>query len=238
MNPDAVSVTSDNDYLKISLDGNATISTVVGGDPDASPLAFESGSGTITHNLGTVPLVRAYADVAKNGVWHDSDQDDTADTWLTTSSTTTLTKLIINDVFDPRTDIPVFYRIYNLGSEAITSDERVDKIFYKEPGVAGSVIAGSTISPASTTITYSHGQGEVVNWTLQFSEDNITWYNGGQRIVGTPDTGSGPPGGPYARYFYTAAYGYCSSTTFTIVLRNAYTTAKTIYYRYALDYRA
>ncbi len=234
------SVTSDKDYLKIFDDGPITVSTVGGGDADADLLAVESGSETITHNIEDVPMVRAFYDPEDNGMWYDSpaDGDNFATCWLTLSSTTTTTKLIINSL-DPQTDIPVFYRIYDLGDRSFTSDDRIDKIFRKDDDLSDTVdAAADSASPETTTITIPHGQGEVVNWTLQFSEDGSTWSNGGSRLNGAPDTTSGPPGGPYSFNFYTIAYGKCDDTNFYIVLRSNYDSEKTIFLRYALDYRA
>src|SRR5688572_24856645 len=130
------SVTSDNDYLKIHDDDEITIDTVGGGDADADLIATHSGSATITHNLGIVPMVRLFFDPQKDGVWHDSAADGANIPWLTRSVTTTTMKPIINSL-GAETDIPVFYRMYDLGDESVTSDERIDKIFAKEDDRTG-----------------------------------------------------------------------------------------------------
>lgn len=230
------SADSDRDYLKVYLDDTVNISTVGGGDPDMDFIASEAGSVTITHNLGSLPIVRVFYDPEKNGVWYDSPADSLNEPWVTLSVTTTTVKIIVNS-FVPETNIPVYYRIYATSSESVSSDDRMDKIF-KQESLNGTVAASAFVTAFNdTTLTLPHGQSEVPCWTLQFSEDGDTWRNGGSRIQGPPDIAGGPPGGPY-NYYATTAFGYADSTNFYIRLRSNYATAKTTYVRYALDFRS
>lgn len=243
--PNELSLTSDKDYLYIFQDGAITISanatpdadSTFPADPDAPSLA---GFTTINHGLGTVPLVRAFWDPAKNGVWYaNKDLNNTGlpDPWLKIISTTSVVKLIMNTNGAAKTNIPVFYRIYDFLNVAVNSDSKVDKIFkkdYQNGNVAASP-GSSTIN--TTTLTLPHGAGEVPIWSLEFSEDQTNWYSEGRQIVGPFDTGSGPPGGPYARYYFTSASGYADSSNFFVRLQSNYGSVKTVYVRYALDYR-
>ncbi len=235
------SLTSDRDYLKIWQDSYITLNA--NGTPDAdstfpadpsAPFGFAS-STTITHNLGYVPLVRAFWDPDKNGRWY-GEKSSFKDPWLKVIATTTTVKLIMNTDGAAKTDIPVFYRIYDLGNQAVDSDSRIDKIFAKAvtSGVVGS--SGSSFTVTEATVTIPHTAGERPLYTVQFSEDQINWYAAGTQIVGPFDTGSGPPGGPYARYYFTSCYCYTDGNNLYVVLQNNYASSKTIYIRYELDY--
>lgn len=241
------SADSDKDYLKIFNDGQVTISA--NGSPDADstfpadpnePFGY-SGSQTISHGLGVVPLVRAFINSNKDGRWYGSFRDEDAaqlDPWLNFIVTTSQLKLIVNtNSGSHENNIPVFYRIYDLGEKALDSSERIDKIFKKDNGSA-SVGAFSFPTPGVTRVTRAHNAGVAPLYTLQFSEDGSTWYNEGESIIGPPDTSSGPPGGPYSRYYRTRAYGSVDNNNMYISLVNDYETTKTIYYRYTLDYRS
>ncbi len=239
------SLTSDRDYLEILTDGDVTIST---GDSDSDAefpnTAFAGavyGVYTVMHNLGSIPLVRAFYDPDKDGTLYNTRRVDdigTIEPWLTTVSTTTTTKLIINSG-SSGTAIPVYYRLYRFGDKSVTSDERIDKIFAVEPSVSVDLgAAASSSASESTILTIPHGQGEAVLNTLRFSEDNSEWHSAGSAIFGGFDTASGPPGGPYARIFYTTAMGYSDATNFYIEFRHNHPTPKTIYASYALDYKA
>lgn len=247
------SVTSDKDYLKIHDDGLILVDAngVPGADASFPYEAFAatwSGFENVNHGLGTVPLVRAFWDPGKNGRWWASHAFpdfslglfpyQEVDPFLLLIANTTNLKLIMGTNIAPVTDIPVFYRIYDLGAKSIDSDSRIDKIFFKEPGGSLTVgAAASSFDPVFFVKPIAHTGGEAPIWTLQFSEDNVNWYNENSKIVGPPDTGSGPPGGPYSRYYYTTAYAYATATDFVIIGENNYGVARNIYYRYTLDYR-
>lgn len=248
-----LSLTSDRDYLKIHDDGQLLISTSGAAESDATfPVdafaATLSGSQTINHGLGTAPLVRTFWDPNKNGQWwaaHAFPDPSLGlfpffevDPFLIPIITSQDLKLIIGTNGSAVTDIPVFYRIYDLGNVAITSDSRIDKIFAKEPGqTATAPAAPDSFDPTFKVITIPHPAGEAPIWTFQFSEDGSNWYNENGKIIGPPDTGSGPPGGPYSVYYYTRAFCYADSRNFYIILENNYASDKTIHYRYTLDYR-
>lgn len=244
--PSQQSFTSDKDYLYINQDGAITISANATPDADSTfpadpgaPFGL-AGFATINHSLGSIPLVRAFWDPAKNGMWYaNKDLNNTAlpDPWLKTISTLTAVKLIMNTDGAAKTDIPVFYRIYDFLQVAVNSDSRVDKIFKKDAKNGNVAASPGSITVVETLLTLPHGAGEVPIWSLEFSEDQINWYNEGRQIVGPFDTTSGPPGGPYARYYYTSAYARADSNNFYVILQSNYGSIKTIYVRYALDYR-
>lgn len=235
-----LSLTSDRDYLEIYQDGAITLNA--NGTPDAdstfpadpsAPFGFAS-STTITHNLGSVPLVRAFWDPDKNGKWY-GEKSSFKDPWLKVIVTDTYVKLIMNTDGGAKTAIPVFYRIYDLGNVAVTSDSRIDKIFAKGQ-TSGSVGSSpSSLDITEATIIIPHSGGELPIYTVQFSEDQVNWYSSGTSIVGPPDPLSGPPGNP-SRFFNTSIYCYIDASNLYVVLQNNYATSKTIYIRYALDY--
>lgn len=245
----ASSVTSDRDYLEIVTNGNTTVSaTSIGGEPDGVyPYTVDygsySGSTTITHNLGSVPIVRGFFDSDKNGRIYNTIRwssgpsylADKAAPLLITQSTTTTTKLIIN-AQGTVTNVPVFYRIYRFGTEGFTSDSGIDKIFDKGSDLETVGAAASSSDPIESTNTIAHGQGEKIFWTLEFSLDQSNWYREGSILFGDPDTSTGPPGGPYANYYYVTAYGSSDATNFYITYVHNYATSKTIYTRYVWDY--
>lgn len=241
-----VSITSDKDYLKIAADGTITISAnaAVGADstfpadPSQPSLA---GSTTITHGLGSLPLVRAFWDKAKNNTWYNAyctPMGTKVDPWLKVLTTTDTLKLIMNTDGAAKTNIPVYYRIYDLTSHSFSSDERIDKIFKKDTANKIVATAISSLDPAYASLIIPHGQAEAPIFSIQFSEDNSHWYQEGTQIVGGFDTTSGPPGGPYARYYYTSAYAAVDATNLYLYFESNYDTGpKTIYVRYELDYR-
>lgn len=248
-----VSITSDKDYLKIHDDGQVLISA--NGAPDSDSTypndAFAgtlAGSTTIAHPLGTIPMFRAFWDPNKNGQWWAAHAFPSStlglfpfqevDPFLLALVSSTDLKLIMATNGAAKTDIPVFYRIYDLGSKAITSDSRIDKVFKKASSSISLGAAANSANPTFTVLPLPHSAGEVPLWRMQFSEDNSNWYEENTKIIGPPDTTTGPPGGPYSRYFYESAYSYADSTNFYIIFENNYLSSRTIYYRYALDYRA
>lgn len=244
-----VSVTSDKDYLEISEDGAITISADGTPDSDSSypvdpfPPSGFAGSTTVNHGLGTIPMVRAFWDAEKNGTWYSAfffKNNIQIDPWLKVISTTSTVKLIMNtNSEDPIEDIPVYYRIYKFGDKAITSDERVDKIFLKDSTSAVLPASVSSLNFTYNTLTIPHGMSvEVPIWSLEFSVDNENWYAEGTKIVGDFDTSSGPPGGPYARYYVTIVTGYIDDTNFYIQLEGNNASNVTVYVRYSLDLRS
>lgn len=237
-----LSWTSDKDYLEIFAEGSITLNA--NGTPDADstfpadpdgPFGFAS-STIITHNLGYVPLVRAHWDPDKNGKWY-SDKNAAKDPWLKIIATTTQVKLIMNTHGAAKTNIPVWYRIYELKSKSVTSDSNFDKIFKKAYTSKTVGASSGSFTTIESTLTVPHGQDEAPAFTVQFSENGTDWYESGTQIVGPFDTTSGPPGGPYARYFFTSMYAYADDTNLYIVGQNNYTSSKTLQLRYALDYK-
>jgi len=245
------SLTSDFDYLKIAKDDTITITT---GTPSDSDFAFptdpfggfgfgEQGYATISHNLGSVPLVRAFIQ-SVGGLWYSSYQQIgfiQIDPNLLTLVSANDLKLCVNSG-SHQSNVPVFYRIYKLGTTAIDSDDRIDKIFLKsDPASPTSATLGPcTFSSdnVQTVVPIPHNQNEDIIWTLEFSQDGNNWYNDGSFIYGGPDTGSGPPGGPYAYYYYCRAYGAADSNNFYIRFEHNYPTSITLYARWSLDYRS
>lgn len=236
------SVTSDKDYLEIAFEGSTTVSTVGGGDPDAAYPAnpgpgFDSGSVTITHNLGSIPIVRLFYDPLKNGVWYNTlgfeNPVSAGATWNEPAMfpviTTSTVKFVLGSDSGAQTDIPIFYRIYDLGDKTLTSDERVDKIFLKDSTVGTVDASAGAGDPGTLRLIIPHGKSDWPLWTLQFSENTVTWYQEGTRIAGNALGGGA--------YNYTHAYGSADSTNFYVTLVNGYNTEKTIYVRYVLEYR-
>lgn len=247
------SVTSDRAYLQIVKNNNTVVSaTSHGGDADGTffsttsptgdPLADYAGSATITHSIGSVPLVRAFYDPGKNGRlyntirWTTGANLNTASgaTLLTLSNTTT-TKLIITSG-SSISDVPVYYRIYKFGTLGFTSDAAIDKIFTNATTTKTLSAAAGSNSPVGATDTIAHLAGEKIFWSLQFSLDQTNWYKEGSILFGGPDTSTGPPGGPYANYYYATAYGSADATNFYVSYINCFTSQQTIYTRYVLDY--
>lgn len=244
-----LSLTSDFDYLKIHDDGEILVSAD-DSTPDSdsqypndidAPFGF-AGFETINHNLGSVPLVRAFWDPVKNGRWWNTYSfpgGTKLDPWLKYIVTTSQLKLIMNtDSGSAKNNIPVFYRIYDLGSKAIDSDSRIDKVFLKDTNNGSVSAAASSLDVSQKILTIPHGAGQAPLWVLQFAESaNGPWYGEGNEIIGPYDTSSGPPGGPYARWYWTRAFGSVDSTNFYVYLQSNYASSKTIYVRFALDYR-
>lgn len=243
------SLTSDRDYLEVVTNSSTTVSaTSIAGDPDGVyPRTVDygsySGSTTITHSLGDVPIVRAFFDSDKNGRLYNTIRwssgssylADKAAPLLITQSTTSATKLIIN-AQSSTSNIPVYYRIYRFGTKGVTSDAAIDKIFNKSSDNKAVGAAASSSDPVEGNSTIPHGQGEKIFWTLEFSDNQTDWYREGALVFGSPDTGTGPPGGPYANYYYYVAYGSADATNFYVTYVHNYPTSKTIYTRFVWDY--
>lgn len=248
MNPSDVSITSDFDYLKIAQDNTILITTTTPSDSDfAFPTdpfeAFlgEQGVVPITHNLGSIPLVRAFIQ-STSGLWYSSYASiglTPIDPNLLSLVSTTTLKICVN-ANSHQSNVPVFYRIYKPGTTALDSDDRIDKIFMKsDPSAPTTVTIGAasdSSDPVQSLVPIAHHQGEDILWTLQFS-DGSGWYNDGSYVYGLPDTSSGPPGGPYANYYYSRAYGEGDSNDFYIRFEHNYPTSVTLYARWSLDYR-
>ena len=245
-----VSITDQKDYLKI-VDDDITNITANDATPDSDsqfPNDMDAPFGfadfiEITHNLGSIPLVRAFWDPNHDDTWYSTRVPDPdnfgllTDPWLKYIVTTSKLKLIMNtDNGSEETGIPVFWRMYEIGSNAVTTDRRIDKVFLKDS--TSGVVAGapSSIDREYTLLTIPHSHGEPPLFTLQFAETaDGPWYADGTDIAGPFDTDSGPPGGPYARYFFLKAYMYSRADNVYILLESNYSTSKTIYVRYALD---
>lgn len=242
-----VSATSDKDYLKIWNDNLESISTSAASDADFAFPADAFGGGaqqgivTVNHLLGVVPMVRAFIDPGKNGLWYSSQAvigSTPIDPILLTLITTSQFKMCVQSGTS-KTNIPVFWRLYQLGVNALDSDNRIDKIFSKStPGYFIDLgAAASSASPVQSNTPIAHGQTDAPIWTMQFSDDGAHWYNDGNYIYGAPDTTSGPPGGPYARYFYMRAYAAGDATNFYVRVEHNYPGTKRFYVRWVLDYR-
>lgn len=254
MNPSDKSLTSDFDYLKILTDGTATITTTTISDPDfyfpTDPFGGfgfgEQGIAAVTHNLGSIPIVRAFIQVGSR--WYSSYYQT-----ITTSGgfssfhlldPNLLMMIDINQVklcvnaSSHQSNIQVYYRVYRPGTAAVDSDDRIDKIFFKDATQTASLgAAPDSADPLSNEVAFAHGQGEDVLWTFQFSDDGQNWYDDGNFIYGPPDTGSGPPGGPYSNYYYMRAYASGDINNFYVRFEHNYPTTKLFHFRYALDYK-
>lgn len=237
------SINSDKDYLKIYQDGQILLNASSAPDAD-STYPFDpsgpalTGFASIPHPLGVVPLVRAYWQWG--GRWYNAVSYTgglPSDPRLKIIATTSYVKLIVATDGSAKNNIPVFYRIYKFDTVGLTSDDRIDKVF-ATPSASGTV-AGAAFSdtPNQNTLVLPHTAGESPLFTVEFSEDLVNWYSEGSQIVGPFDTSSGPPGGPYAYYYYTSAFGSCDSSNMYVTLESNYPTNKVIYVRYALDYR-
>jgi hypothetical protein len=249
--PSQTSLTSDFDYLKILQDNTITVTTATPSDGDfAFPVdpfggfgSGEQGVVTIPHNLGSVPLVRAFIDSGNNGLWYSSYQQNgyiLIDPNLLTLVDATNLKLCVNSG-SHQSNIPVWYRIYKTSNQAINSDDRIDKIFMKsDPAAPTQITLGACTFSSDNVqgkVTIPHNQGEAVAWRMQFSQNGTDWYNDANFIYGPPDTGSGPVGGPYSYYYYCRAYASGDSTNFYILFEHNYPTSVTLYARWTLDYR-
>lgn len=252
-----VSITSDKDYLKIHEDGEITIDAAdtpgaISSFPGDGFAATLASSVVIPHSLLTPPLVRAFWDPNKDGVWWQAHAFPSSalglfpfqevDPFLNVVSDANNVELIMGTNGSAKSDIPVFYRIYDFGERAVDSDSRIDKIFFKDQAEGEAPAAPDSFDPTYTVISIPHPPdaleaGEVPIWSMQFSENGTDWYGENGKIIGPPDTGSGPPGGPYSIYYYTKAYCFVDDTNFNIILENNYASQKTIHFRYELDYR-
>lgn len=250
------SITSDFDYLKLVDDDTLFITTTVPGDADfqfpVDPFGGfgfgEQGIATINHGLGTIPLVRAWIDPLKNGVWHGANTTfyppygpfiSTIEPNLLTLVSTSALKICVNALNGHQDNIPVYYRIYSLSDVGVDSDSRIDKIFAKSPP-GYSVVVGAapdSFDPVELVADVAHNQNEAIIWTMQFSADGTNWYDDGNFIYGPPDTGSGPPGGPYARYYYMRAYMYGDDNNVHLACEHNYPGSTTFYFRWTLEYR-
>lgn len=249
--PSQTSLTSDFDYLKILKDDTIAVTTTTPSDTDFlfpnDPFggfgSGEQGIALINHNLGSVPLVRAYIDPANNGHWYSSYQQNgfiLIDPNLLSLVDTSNLKLCVNSS-SHKSNVPVWYRIYKTSNQAISSDDRIDKIFQKSNPASPTTITLGPCTFSSDNIqglsTILHGQNEPIAWRMQFSQDNVNWYNDGNFIYGPPDTGSGPPGGPYAYYYYCRAYASADNNNFYVLFEHNYPSSVTLYARWTLDYR-
>lgn len=246
------SLTSDRDYLELLLRGDFSMDANVTPPSDTDgvfpqtvldPGLAYGTSALIIHNIGTIPIVRAWYDSDKNGRLYNTPRHTTGGylaiaqrPQIMTISTTTTTKILsISPVSE--TSIPVHYRIYRFGTKGVTSDENIDKIFGK--GVHSQAIGGAadSFSPVTASTTIAHGQGEQILWKLQFSVDQSTWYNEGAYLFGAADTSTGPPGGPYTNFYYETAYASADATNFYVVYVHNYPTTRTIYTRWVWEYK-
>jgi hypothetical protein len=244
------SITSARDYLEIVLNDNVNVSaTVVGGDADGvfpatvTPGTY-SGSTTLTHNIGSVPITRIFYDSDKNGTLYNTIRWTDGLFYLGSVvapqglvvNTTTTTKLLINAPSSV-SNVPIYYRVYRFGDKSVTSEELIDKIFDKGTSSRTITAASDSDTPKLATDTIPHNQGEKIFWSLEFAESaNGPWYKEGTLLFGDPDTSSGPPGGPYARYEYKTAYGYADATNFYVNYVHNHTSSQTIYVRYVWDF--
>lgn len=248
------SITSDRDYLELVTSGDTTINANTNPHADsdgqfpntAFPFSGPTDYGnaqTITHNIGSVPIVRVWFDSDKNGRLYNTIRNTTGDYLALVQrphvipvSTTTTTKLLTMSPVS-ETNVPVHYRIYRFGTKGLTSDEVVDKIF--DSGLDNKTLgaAADSLSPVLATTTIAHGQGEQILWKLQFSLDQSTWYDEGAIVYGSPDTSSGPPGGPYARYYYHNAYASADATNFYVTYLHNHPSSQTIYTRWVWEYK-
>lgn len=242
------SLNSDFDYLKIHLNGSTTIdanSTPTSNStmPFAPfpPLGY-ADEISINHGLGYIPMYRLFWDPAKDGTlygYYANPSGGRIDPWLTAFVDTDNLTLVMNTDGIAKSDIPVYYRVYDNQGVAVNSDSGIDKVFLTGESSTSVPAAASSVTTNDVTITVPHGQTEAPFFTVQFSENNSDWYPMGVLIEGLFDTASGPMGGPYARRFYTSAYAYTDATNLYIVCQSNYTaSSKTIYVRYALDYRS
>lgn len=249
------SITDEKDYLKIFRDEHTIVTaddssppaeTQLPADPD-SPFGYV-GFRTITHNLGVVPMVRAFWDPYHTNTWYNARIwghgeglfGVITDPWLKIHVTTTQLKLwMYTEDVSQKYYVPVFYRIYKTSNQAVSTNDRIDKIFLKD-SISESVAAESDhLTPGSSVVVIPHGQtDEVPIWTLQFSLNQDDWYPEGSEIIGTPYLDSGPPGGPYSYFRKVRVAAKCDAEFFYIYFDNHYDTSKTIYVRYALDKRA
>lgn len=236
-----ISLTSDRQYLKIWKSDLVTISA--NGTPDSdssypadpsSPFGF-SGSLVVPHTLGYVPFVRAFWDPDKDGSFY-GEKSSNKDPWLKVIAKNSYVKLIMNTDGAAKLNIPVYYRIYDIGNVSVSSDLLIDKIFLKNTtsGIVGSSV--SSLDLTESVIVIPNPSGERPLYSVQFSQDNNNWYAAGTKIIGPFDTSSGPPGGPYSRYYYTSVYAKVNKDNLYIFLQNNYPVSKQIYVRYELDY--
>lgn len=240
------SLNSDYDYLKIHLNGSVNMDANTAPSTQSSlPAAPFPPSGyanetVINHGLGYIPMFRVFWDPDKNGTLYGTFANPSGgrkDPWLTAFVDTANLTLILNTDGGTKSDVPVYYRIYDNQGTAVDSDSAIDKIFKVGSSSVSVPASGTSVVTNDVTITIPHGADETPFFTVQFSENSTDWYPLGSRIEGTFDTTSGPPGGPYSRIFYTSAYAYSDADNLYIVCQSNYTaSAKTIYVRYALDY--
>lgn len=240
-----LSLTSDKDYLKIINDGFVTISANATPDADSTfpadltaPFGL-AGSLIIPHSLGYVPLVRCSWDSQNNGLWRNLRYNSNVDPWLKIISTSTYVKLMMNTDGAAKNNIPVYYRIYDTGNVAANSDSGLDKIFLKQATSAQVPLSSGSITESQVVLAINHGGGDLLapNFTIEFSQDQVNWYQEGMLIQGPWDTSSGPPGGPYARFYYTTAWGEINKDQLFLHLISNYPSNVTVYVRFAVDYK-
>lgn len=254
----STSITSDRDYLELVSFGDTTINATSNPASDSDSHWLQTGhfidgssnygnGQTITHSIGSVPIVRVWFDSDKNGRLYNTMRFRGGDAFgvdiaiedaphVISVSTTSTTKLLTL-AKSSTSNIPIHYRIYRFGTKGVTSDEQIDKIF--DSGSHNRTISAAADSsiPTAATTTIAHGQGEQILWKLQFSNNGTTWYDEGTPIYGAADTSSGPPGGPYARYYNEIAYGSADSTNFYITYIHNYPSSRTIYTRWVWEYK-
>jgi hypothetical protein len=234
------SLTSDRNYLSLIHKEDITMDASGSSDADfifPNTYIFSSSRGVyqVTHNLGQVPFVRAYFAPAGNTRYYSYNEGDPQ---LITVSTTTTTKVGLLTLSSAN-NIPVHIRIYRFNPDkSFTSDEEIDKIFERD-GTHQVAMASApfSITPVETESTIPHTGGAEALATLQFSVDQTNWYSAGSQIFQGYDLASGPPGGPYARYYFTTAFASSDENSVYIKYRHNNPFAQTIYSRYVLDYK-
>lgn len=246
------SITTDRDYLEI-VDSNDLFLTATSAQSDAdgqyphTVMVGDSTVGTsvpINHNIGSIPIVRVFYDPDKNGTLYNTARFTTGDYTAEVSgprvfhvSTAATTKILMNAP-SSISNVPVYYRIYKFGDKGVSTDYAIDNIFAKGTDSETLGAAADSTLPVMSVNTIAHGLGEQILWKLQFSESPTgPWYDEGNLLFGAPDTTSGPPGGPYERYFYKTAYGYANATNFYISYLHNYGSGQTIYTRFVWEYK-
>lgn len=220
------SLTSDNDYLEIIAEGTVEIDVSLGTDPDIIyPVAGHaySGSYTITHNEGAPPLTKVWYEPFTDGGVTEYGVASSALNFCYVLSSDNEVKLIVSN--DDASSVIVHYKIMRFGSEGFSFGQKYEKIFYKgsySVDVPASV-AGETVGYPGVVV-YTHGEGEIVGYHLQWSVDQINWYPNG---VIAPTTG----------FLWERAYGTVDpSGDIEVTFQHNKPYPQTIYVRYNLEY--